>query len=250
LEEPRKRIGDIRHILERLEVEGIPFELLLAGSGADEAWLRADLAAMTGCGKVRFLGCLDAVTLHNEVYAVCDALLTTSSWETGPLVVWESLRAGVPVVASRYVGSGLERALKHNETALLFPVGDVAAAAVNLARLWREPELCRELEANGMALVESRYSVNVSIDAWAAALQAALTVEPLPGAVAAEVVPIASGRLDRCFGARLGETIRQFLGRTGPMGEAGGEWPHWSGESVGDEDGFWRLAEELDAVPG
>jgi glycosyltransferase involved in cell wall biosynthesis len=85
-----------------------------------------------------------APRLAAEVYGHHHALVITSSWETGPIVAWQAMASGMAVVSSRYVGAGLEGALEHDATALLFPCGDTDAAAGELARL-REPALLERL---------------------------------------------------------------------------------------------------------
>ena len=250
LEEARKRLGDIPVILRQLEADGVPFEMRIAGTGAEEAALRRELTDFEKAKRVRFLGRLDSEVIRREVYADADLLLLTSLWETGPLVIWEAMSAGLAVVSSRYVGSGLEGSLRQDETALLFPVGDTRAAAAQLARLWREPGLRERIGGNGRALVAARYTVAASLEAWDAALRRIMEAGRLPPpAESGRAFAGTVGRLDRWLGRALAESVRGVLGRRGPAADAGGEWPHSYGIAQESADEFWRAARTLDAGP-
>ena len=165
------------------------------GAGPEESGLRRDMPD----GRTTFLGPVAGGELSALLYERIDALIVPSAWETGPLVAWEAMAAGVPVVASRYLGSGLEEALRNEENALLFDPGDVEAAARQLARLAREPGLADQLAAGGKELLRQRYSRVRSIEAWERAIEAILTLRPLPPAARPRVPP-ATGRLERWAG--------------------------------------------------
>jgi glycosyltransferase involved in cell wall biosynthesis len=242
LEESQKRVGDLPLVSRALDEMGILHEWTIAGGGPDEDKLRRDMPE----GRTVFLGPVAGSELPALFYGRIDALIVPSAWETGPLVAWEAMAAGVPVVASRYLGSGLEGALRDEENALLFEPADVEAAARRLARLTREPALADRLAAGGRELVRGRYSSERSIEAWERALAGVLALPPLPPA-APPPVPAATGRLERWAGPRPAETVRRLARRTGPDAGSGGEWPHAYGAGLGREE-FFRQAAELDRV--
>ena len=188
-------------------------------------------------------GAIPRSELARRVYRTHQVLLITSAWETGPIVAWEAMAAGLAVVSSRYVGSGLEGALVHGSTALLFPVGDAQEAAAQLTRL-RNPARLQELGAAGFNLVKRRYSRHASLAAWMAAFQAVSLLDPLPAP--GRAVPIAAaGGLDRRLGPEAAERLRRLLRRRFHHREAGSEWPH-SGHASGDETSLLELAGTLD----
>jgi glycosyltransferase involved in cell wall biosynthesis len=240
LEQSQKRVLDLPPVSRALERLGIRAEWRVAGAGPEGEPLRRALPA----GRSELPGAVAWADLPARLYREVDALLVPSSWETGPLVAWEAMAEGVPVVASRYVGSGLEGALRHEENALLFDVGDVEEAARQLARLARDPALARRLAAGGLALVRERYARARSVDAWDRALAALLELPPLPP-VADPAVRPATGRLERRLGPRRAESVRSALGRAGPDAGPGGEWPHAYGPGA-PRDEFFRRAAELD----
>jgi glycosyltransferase involved in cell wall biosynthesis len=245
LENWQKRVADLPAIVRALLAHAIDFELLIAGAGPAEEDLRRALAAEEPSGRVRFLGSLDSTRLIETVYSHADALLLTSSWETGPIVIWEAMAHGVAVVSSRYVGSGTENALRDDRNCLLFPVGDVESAARQIARL-RDPALRQRLVDEGRALVASRYSRAASIDAWDRSLRAILAVPSASRASdeAPQVLP--AGRLDRWLGTSGGETVRRIAGLRFHHSSAGGEWPHSYGTRAEDDSRFWEQARRFD----
>lgn len=240
LEQSQKRVRDLPRVSRALEAMGVAAEWRVAGSGPEEEALRRELPAE----RATFLGAVAAVELPALLYREVDALLVPSSWETGPLVAWEAMAEGVPVVASRYVGSGLEGALRDGENALLFEVGDAEGAARKLVRLAAEPAIAARLAAGGHALLRERFGRERSLDAWERALESVLALPPL-GAAEEPCVPPATGRLERWMGPARAEDARRLLGRTGPPAGSGGEWPHAYGPGL-DRAEFLRRAAELD----
>jgi glycosyltransferase involved in cell wall biosynthesis len=242
LEQSQKRVGDLPVLSRALDGLGIRHEWTIAGEGPEEGTLRRNMPA----GRTTFLGAVAREDLQARFYGRIDALAIPSAWETGPLVAWEAMASGVPVVASRYIGSGLEEALRDEENALMFEAGDVAAAARRLARLARDSALARRLAAGGRELVRSRYGRELSVDLWERAIEAVLSLPVMPRA-APPRVPAATGRLEGWAGARRAETIRRWFRRAGPDAGSGGEWPHAYGSGIGREE-FFRRAAELDRV--
>lgn len=240
LEEPQKRVLDLPRVAAALDELGVRAGWRVAGSGPAERALRAGLPE----GRTELLGAVPAAELPERLYRTVDALLVPSRWETGPLVAWEAMAEGVPVVAARYVGSGLEAALVHEETALLFDVGDVAEASRLLGRLAREPALRERLVVGGLRLLRERFSRARSIEAWERAVESVLARPPRPPGPDPDVPP-ATGRLDRWLGPGPAERIRQAVGRAGPESGSGGEWPHAYSRG-GDREEFLRMAGTLD----
>jgi glycosyltransferase involved in cell wall biosynthesis len=243
-EEDQKRISDVVGIVRGLAALGTEFQLLVAGGGPEAASFRTALEATLSSHQLVWLGQVPAAELPDRVYRQADVLLLTSRWETGPIVVWEAMAHGVAVVSSRYVGSGLERALVDRENALLFDIGDVDAAAEALVELAGNPAQRQQLARSGRELVESRYSTAKSVGHWDTAFRSLLEV-PMRALTPPAMRP-EGGRLTSLLGPRWAERLRSMAGRqaldTGP----GGEWPHTL--TGGEEPGFWEEAQQLDFV--
>ena len=246
LDEDQKRAGDIPAILDKLDALGVDYEFQVAGGGPSEAALRERLRSGIESGRVRFLGVLDPAALNERLYDWADVLLVTSFWETGPIVVWEAMARSLPVVSSRYIGSGLEGSLKEGDNCLLFPVGDVVAAAAQLRRA-TNPQLRAALAEHGHQLVSDRYTRECSVAIWDCCLRAILQQPRRENR--AKPTPVApAGRLDRWLGTRLGESVRRVLGIRFAHASAGGEWPHTA--AFGSEEAvFLKTAVRLDCLP-
>lgn len=244
LEQEQKRILDLPYLLSALRGRGVKAQLSLAGGGPDEAALRKQFESLGLLSQVSFLGVLNQQDLSQQ-YRKHDALIITSVWETGPIVAWEAMSHGLPVVSSRYVGSGLEGSLVDGVNSLLFPVGDMQAAAAAAARL-AEPGMRASLVRGGFDLLKRRYSREASIAQWHAALGRVMALplldRPGPGRSS-----LPSGRLDAWLGAEWGERFRRALGKTYKHLDAGGEWPH-SAHGCRDETTFLAQAAVLDAA--
>jgi len=243
LEESQKRVQDLARILQHLEAAGISFHLTVAGDGSERKRLALALEPWTHAGVVTLAGALTGTQLSREVYASHQVLLITSFWERGPIVAWEAMAAGLVVVSSAYIGSGLEGALRDGDNALLFPVGDAAAAAAAIARL-ADLSLRRQLVAGGRQVVEQRYNAKASQQAWVRAFEQVLALPPR--SKANPEPPISpSGRLDRLFGAVRAEWVRRRLGLGFRHTSPGGEWPHTAHGDT-DEMALLNLAAEID----
>jgi len=247
LETEQKRAGDLVGIARALQGRGVPFRLEIVGDGPDRDSLENALRAEIAAGSVHFHGHVPLEELKARIYPSAQALLITSYWETGPIVAWEAMAQGVPVVSSRYIGSGLEAALVDERNALLFDIGDVEGAAAALSRLWNEPATSRSLRAAARQLVVERYSIPVSVQAWDRSLRFVLTQAQ---AGAASLPPAKSaGRLDRWINPSAAETIRRALPILGTTAsDAGGEWPH-AHANLKSDAAFWQAARKADASP-
>lgn len=219
-DQAQKRVLDIPAILKKLTV---PYELRLAGDGPLENQLRTAMAELTEHGNSMFLGVLSPSEVALKIYQWADVLLVTSSWETGPLVIWEAMSHGVPVVTSAYVGSVAEGSLDHEHNCQIFPVGDVSGAAERIMSL-KDSALRTKIITNGIKLIAEKYSKEASVTAWALAIE---NVLKLPSLLPESIPkPEPNGRLDRVLGVGLAESIRRLVRRSYVHRSAGSEWPH------------------------
>jgi glycosyltransferase involved in cell wall biosynthesis len=86
-------------------------------------------------------------TEMGKVLAGIDVLVVPSLWyENAPLVVYSSLAAKRPVIASDF--PGLSETIKDSVNGMIFPPGDAEALHGKLARFVNEPSLLSHLSAN------------------------------------------------------------------------------------------------------
>lgn len=141
--------------------------LVIAGDGQIRGDLGA-LAARSGVAeRVIFLGDVP----HREVAGYlrqADAFVLNSTYEGLPHVVLEAMAAGTPVIATDAGGTG--EVVEHEVTGLLVPVGDAAALQAAVERLWRQPELGRQLAAEAARRLRAHFDFDAMVDATEAVL--------------------------------------------------------------------------------
>lgn len=137
--EPRKRVEDVVQAIARLPgVRGV-----LVGDGKKRARIEALVRQLGLEDRVDLVGFQDDVV---EWYRRMDCMVIASRDEPCPLVAFESMAVGRPVIASAH--GGHPEVL--GDAALFFPLGDVAALADRIARLERDPQLAARLREAGL----------------------------------------------------------------------------------------------------
>jgi glycosyltransferase involved in cell wall biosynthesis len=119
----------------------------IAGSGPLEAELRARAADLP---SVRFLGWqtpeqLSCILHKAQAVVVPSRIAADGDCEGLPTVVLESIRAGVPVVASDH--AGIPEIIRHEETGLLVPENDPDALATALLAVSQTGDQMRQMVA-------------------------------------------------------------------------------------------------------
>ncbi len=128
---------------------GVDADCVVVGDGPQREALER-LAADLGVGhRVAFAGWRPDA---RDLVAGLDVLAVPSREDGSPLVVFEAMGAGVPVVASR-VG-GVPDQVVDGRDGLLVPPGEPAALATALTRVLTEPGLAQALSAAGRARAE------------------------------------------------------------------------------------------------
>ncbi len=123
--------------------------LILAGTGPDEARLRA----LAEGGDVRFLGWVDERRLAELRAGAAIALVPSRCEEQCPYVLLDAIGAGLPVIGSDR--GGLPERLPPGSA---LPVDDRGAWARALGELWRDPELRRTRGEESLALGRAQLS--------------------------------------------------------------------------------------------
>lgn len=131
--------------------------LTVAGDGPDLGRLREKVQSDGLEGRVRFLGSAPRAAVP-ELMAEHDVLLFPSVYEGCPLTLVEAMAAGCVPVASLIRGV-TDAVVADGVTGLLFPVGDRAAAARHLVRLWRERDSLASLGCSA-AEAAQRFSID------------------------------------------------------------------------------------------
>lgn len=109
--------------------------LVFAGDGALRPGIE-ELALQSNLGdRTRFLG--NIPDTRPLIAASNATVLASTAVETFSMAMLESMAMGVPMIAPEI--GGLPEAIVHNETGLLFPVGDTPALAARLRQVVQRP---------------------------------------------------------------------------------------------------------------
>jgi glycosyltransferase involved in cell wall biosynthesis len=128
--------------------------LVVIGGGTEEPALRALVAELRIAEHVLFTGVRDDV---RELLPGCDVTCLSSVHEGAPLVVLESMAAGVPVVAT---DCGAVRDLvADGREGYLVPVGDTEGLAARLGTLLDDPAMRADMGDRARRRAEAEYSI-------------------------------------------------------------------------------------------
>jgi glycosyltransferase involved in cell wall biosynthesis len=136
-----------------LRDRGLDFRCVIAGSGPDEAALRAQVAAaglgdrVTLTGKALLQEEIPAFMGSGDVYALPCVWAPDNDVDGLPQMLMEAMACGLPAVSTRLVG--IPDLVRHEETGLLAESGDAAGLADALMRLEADPALADRLAEAG-----------------------------------------------------------------------------------------------------
>jgi glycosyltransferase involved in cell wall biosynthesis len=133
----------LHHLLAALKEIDVPWRLVVAGTGPDEARCRELATAYQIAPKVSFLGWISDQKLQtlmatSDIVTVLP-LLAEAFGRVGP----EAFVHGRPVIA--YASGGITDWLHHEYNGLLVPPGDISALRQALVRLLTSPTLRQQL---------------------------------------------------------------------------------------------------------
>jgi len=139
------------------------FRLLIIGDGLQKSELELLVKLLKIQKRVQFLDFIECV---DDYVAVLDIVVVPSVWyEAFGRVVIEAMNQGVPVVASRI--GGMAEIFTHGIEGFYFEPKDVAGLANVLEILGNDRECIRKMGVAGRKLVQSRYSIDKMIVAYA-----------------------------------------------------------------------------------
>jgi len=133
--------------LERMRSKLDP-HLLIVGEGPERARIEREIQQLGLSGQVTLTGHQRSAEPY---YGIANLVVLSSLSEGSPNVLLEAMAAGVPVVATQ-VG-GIPEIVKHEESALLVPPGDIGAMAAAMSKLLTDPSLGRQFVDRGRMLV-------------------------------------------------------------------------------------------------
>lgn len=215
-----KRIRDAVPLIRALSSSNITFHFV--GGGPDESYLREALAGE----RVVFHGEVARSDLYTSIYPNIDAIVVFSKEESGPIVAWEAMIHGVVPVVSDYVGRREENVIRHSETGLVFPVGEMQQAADTIHSV-TAPGSLRDLSVRSRSELPETYTELAFGRSWDGALRATVELRRRRGAQTDLPSLVSPGFLARLgLGMEATSRLRHLLGRRFVHGDSGSEWPH------------------------
>jgi len=144
---PGKNQQEAIQALKLVTQDKINAQLLLAGSSVPEyeKYLRGLAANLGLSNSVSFLGYVSA----DEIYRESDIHLVTSTNESAPLVILESMARGCPTISSDF--DGASEFIIDGFNGLLYPLGQAAALAQRIIDLYHDHERYARFSAQGIA---------------------------------------------------------------------------------------------------
>jgi glycosyltransferase involved in cell wall biosynthesis len=181
------------------ELRDLPLTLTIAGDGPDGAELRRLLAGQIS--RVRFVGAIP-LTEVPRIMASHDVFLLPSRFEGQSVALVEALATGCVPVASRIHGV-TDFVIEPDQSGLLFPVGDVEAAASLVRKLDGDRSLLARMSRQARASAAKRFRSDGMAAAYAQVIGAAIA---RPRSIAAPLP-----RSEWCLPAGLRPGLRSLL---------------------------------------
>jgi glycosyltransferase involved in cell wall biosynthesis len=135
------------------------WELDLIGEGPLMGEMQSLAVELGLGGRVQFLGQRTDV---DRILSEAQISLLVTNWEGLPLSILESMRAGLPMIASS-VG-GIDESVADEETGYLVPRGDAVRLRDRIERLLISPQLRVRLGTNGRARYERDFTLTHSVN--------------------------------------------------------------------------------------
>ncbi len=221
--DPDKRALDLTDLCAELDRSRVSYHLTIVGSGQFAGEIGRRLGGHVARGVVTLHPPLPVESLYATIYPRLDCALLLSPAEGMPVAAMEAMAHGLVLVTSDFRGRSAEGLIRDGETGVVFPVGDMTAAARAIEHLAECPEERRRLGQAARAAVEADYSFSGMIDRWAQLLDEVMSRPPVCGETPV-AAPRPAGRLDRLVGPEMAETVRRLLRRRFVHRDAS-EWP-------------------------
>ena len=156
----------------QLAVEGIDFQLVLAGDGPMRSELEALILRHGLQARIRITGWLSSDQVRAEIVAA-RALVLPSFAEGLPVVIMEAMALGRPVIAT-FVG-GIPELVQLGENGWLVPAGDVIALATAIQKcLDAPPKVLEQMGELARERVLAQHNVDVEASRLGALFKKAL----------------------------------------------------------------------------
>lgn len=129
--------------------------LVFAGDGQDKKHLVQYSVELGVSDKVRFLGHVDKKVFFSSI----ECMVSPSYSEASPLVVMESMSAGVPLISTK-VG-GVPEIVNDGDSARLIPPGDLAMLELAMIEFIERPELFKRFSEVARSVFLEKFELSI-----------------------------------------------------------------------------------------
>lgn len=147
------------NLAKELKKMGIPFTILIAGTGNLEKNLINYAVTQGVSEEVRFLGFVENI---RSVTSSIDLFVLTSLWEGFGFVLVEAMADSKPVIAFD-IGSS-DEIIENGKTGYIVEKANIGAMAEKIRMLAENPDLCKEMGRNGRRRVEEKFEISRCIE--------------------------------------------------------------------------------------
>jgi glycosyltransferase involved in cell wall biosynthesis len=201
---------------EAMKQANVAFELWVVGDGPERPAI--ERLAKDYPGVVTYFGPMFGRDLQKRIFPMLDIVLCLSPSEGWPMSIGEGMAHGAIPVSSEFTGIHAERVIRHEETGLIFPYGETAAAAAAIGRLIADADLRQRLSSAAAREIRENFSGEKFGRDWAACLNRCIATQPKAG-------PREPSPPELRTGARIKEQVRRWLRREVPHASIRSEWP-------------------------
>lgn len=156
---PEKNVDHILEALAKVRAQLPPFHYYILGQGREQDALKKLVHARGLDEWVSFVGMVPHDELTNKECAylnLADAFILTSDQEPFGICYLEAGASGKPVIA--YRSGGVIDIVKHEETGLLVPPGDIETTGKAIVRILGDDDFARRMGTNARKRIESNFS--------------------------------------------------------------------------------------------
>lgn len=178
LEHNQKGVLFLPAILARLEENGVPFKLSIAGQGVHGNVLANRLDRLVKKGAVEFIGVLKPDEIPGFL-AQTDIFLFPSQFEGSPNALIEAIMAGC-VPAAWDIAGLIDYVVKDGETGVLASPGDTRALADKITWLHRHRDRLQAYSRNAADDGRKRFSIERVVDDYASLLHEVMSAPLIP----------------------------------------------------------------------
>lgn len=152
--EQQKRIDHALTILKELLKKKQNVFFVFFGEGPLEKEMKKLSIKNNIVRQCKFFGFVENASIYFKYF---DLMLLTSDWEGFPIVIWEAMSKGIPVLSSD-VG-GIKEIIENENCGIVYNRNDLSLATKKLIYLIENPEILRTLGSNGKFAIKTKYTI-------------------------------------------------------------------------------------------